>query len=202
MLFLAWAKEGGRQPWRNWRVLPLFASKLDSKFSGLPCCRKTAATEEACRATPALGSPSVPALGSGTVNGVYSRGADTQDGDSEMFLTSSVSFLRGLVVLSPERSYTLELRPEDLQGPVTVSRIQDLLLPGHTCAPSWHALVPTQAGPDLLLRQQHIHRVRRHGRSTGPTSAQFTGTVASADSAVLCVACGVNTAPFVLPIAS
>ncbi|XP_038167606.1 disintegrin and metalloproteinase domain-containing protein 15 isoform X2 [Arvicola amphibius] len=67
----------------------------------------------------------------------------------------SCSGIRGLVVLSPERSYTLELGPGDLQGPLIVSRIQDLLLPGHTCAPSWHAFLPTQAG------QRHIHRLKR-----------------------------------------
>ncbi|XP_037062681.1 disintegrin and metalloproteinase domain-containing protein 15 isoform X4 [Peromyscus leucopus] len=71
------------------------------------------------------------------------------------------SGIRGLVVLSPERSYALEQGPGDLQGPLLVSRTQDLLLPGHTCAPSWHAPVPTQAGPDLLLGQQHIHRLKR-----------------------------------------
>lgn len=71
------------------------------------------------------------------------------------------SGIRGLVVLSPERSYALELGPGDLQGPLLVSRTQDLLLPGHACAPSWHIPVPTQAGPDLLLGQQHIHRLKR-----------------------------------------
>ncbi|XP_027249037.1 disintegrin and metalloproteinase domain-containing protein 15 isoform X4 [Cricetulus griseus] len=70
------------------------------------------------------------------------------------------SGIRGLVVLSPERSYTLELGPGDLQGPLIVSRIQDLLLPGLTCAPSWHALVPTQDGPDLL-GWHRIHRLKR-----------------------------------------
>ncbi|XP_052586541.1 disintegrin and metalloproteinase domain-containing protein 15 isoform X3 [Peromyscus californicus insignis] len=69
--------------------------------------------------------------------------------------------IRGLVVLSPERSYALEPGPGDLQGPPIVSRTQDLLLPGHTCAPSWHTPVPTQAGPDLLLGQQHFHRLKR-----------------------------------------
>ncbi|CAO2598861.1 Disintegrin and metalloproteinase domain-containing protein 15 [Lemmus lemmus] len=67
----------------------------------------------------------------------------------------SCSGIRGLVVLSPERSYTLELGPGDLQGPLIVSRIQDHLLPGHTCAPSWHAFLPTQAG------QRRIHRLKR-----------------------------------------
>ncbi|CAH6908884.1 Adam15 [Phodopus roborovskii] len=71
------------------------------------------------------------------------------------------SGVRGLVVLSPERSYTLELGPGDLQGPLIVSRIQDLPLPGHTCAPSWHASVPTQDGPDRLLEQHRIHRLKR-----------------------------------------
>ncbi|XP_051013498.1 disintegrin and metalloproteinase domain-containing protein 15 isoform X2 [Acomys russatus] len=80
---------------------------------------------------------------------------------SSLVSLCACSGIRGLVVLSPERSYTLELGPGGLQGPVTVSRIQDLLLPGHTCAPSWHALVPTQAGPDLLLGRQHIHRLKR-----------------------------------------
>lgn len=67
----------------------------------------------------------------------------------------SCSGIRGLVVLSPERSYTVELGPGDLQGPLIVSRIQDHLLPGHTCAPNWHAFLPTQAG------QRHIHRFKR-----------------------------------------
>lgn len=90
-------------------------------------------------------------------------------------LSDSAFFLRGLVVLSPERSYALELGPGDLQGPLLVSRTQDLLLPGHTCAPSWHTPVPTQAGPDLLLGQQHIHRVRRLGSSPGLTRSPVHG---------------------------
>ncbi|XP_005080237.1 disintegrin and metalloproteinase domain-containing protein 15 isoform X5 [Mesocricetus auratus] len=73
----------------------------------------------------------------------------------------SCSGIRGLVVLSPERSYTLELGPEDLQGPLTVSRIQDLLLPGLTCAPSWHAFAPTQAGLGLPPGQHRVHRLKR-----------------------------------------
>ncbi|XP_032753865.1 disintegrin and metalloproteinase domain-containing protein 15 isoform X3 [Rattus rattus] len=78
------------------------------------------------------------------------------------------SGIRGLVVLSPERSYTLELGPGDLQRPLIVSRIQDLLLPGHTCAPSWHAFAPTEAAPDLLLEQHHLRRVRRQTQSPDP----------------------------------
>uniref|UniRef100_A0A8C5JY24 ADAM metallopeptidase domain 15 n=1 Tax=Jaculus jaculus TaxID=51337 RepID=A0A8C5JY24_JACJA len=72
------------------------------------------------------------------------------------------SGLRGLVVLSPERSYTLELGPEGLQGPPIISRIQDLLLPGRTCAPNWHAPVPAQAQPDPLLGQHRIRQVRKY----------------------------------------
>lgn len=71
------------------------------------------------------------------------------------------SGIRGLVVLSPERSYSLELGPGDLPRPLIGSRIQDLLMPGHTCVPSWHAFVPAQAGPDLLLEQHHVHRLKR-----------------------------------------
>ncbi|XP_021492202.1 disintegrin and metalloproteinase domain-containing protein 15 isoform X2 [Meriones unguiculatus] len=71
------------------------------------------------------------------------------------------SSIRGLVVLSPERSYSLELGPGDPQGPLIVPWIQDLLLPGHTCVPSWHASVPTQAEPDLLRGQHRIHRLKR-----------------------------------------
>ncbi|XP_052036001.1 disintegrin and metalloproteinase domain-containing protein 15 isoform X4 [Apodemus sylvaticus] len=71
------------------------------------------------------------------------------------------SGIRGLVVLSPERSYSLELDPGDLQRPLNISRIQDLLMPGHTCVPSWHAFGPVQTGPDHLLEQHHIHRLKR-----------------------------------------
>ncbi|XP_057581393.1 disintegrin and metalloproteinase domain-containing protein 15 isoform X4 [Hippopotamus amphibius kiboko] len=71
------------------------------------------------------------------------------------------SGLRGLVILSPERSYSLELGPGDVQGPPVISRIQDLLLPGHTCALSWPASVPTQAPPERPLGQRHLRRWRR-----------------------------------------
>ncbi|KAF4021262.1 hypothetical protein G4228_013182 [Cervus hanglu yarkandensis] len=68
---------------------------------------------------------------------------------------------RGLVILSPERSYSVELGPGDLQGPPVISRIQDLLLPRHTCALSWPASVLTQALPEHPLGQRHTHRWRR-----------------------------------------
>ncbi|XP_037354402.1 disintegrin and metalloproteinase domain-containing protein 15 isoform X3 [Talpa occidentalis] len=70
------------------------------------------------------------------------------------------SGLRGLVILSPERSYTLELGPGDLQGHPMISRIQDLL-PHHTCALSRHARVPAQAPPARPLGQHRVHRWRR-----------------------------------------
>ncbi|XP_008852644.1 disintegrin and metalloproteinase domain-containing protein 15 isoform X6 [Nannospalax galili] len=71
------------------------------------------------------------------------------------------SGIRGLVVLSPETSYTLELGSGNLQGPLIVSRIQDFLLPGHTCDPGWHTFVPTQAQLDLPPGQHHIGRRKR-----------------------------------------
>ncbi|XP_006861583.1 PREDICTED: disintegrin and metalloproteinase domain-containing protein 15 isoform X2 [Chrysochloris asiatica] len=71
------------------------------------------------------------------------------------------SGLRGLVVLSPERSYTLELGPGDLQGLPIIYRIQDLLLPGHTCALSLGVSVPMQAPPEHPWRQHHKRRRRR-----------------------------------------
>ncbi|XP_031292019.1 disintegrin and metalloproteinase domain-containing protein 15 isoform X2 [Camelus dromedarius] len=71
------------------------------------------------------------------------------------------SGLRGLVILSPERSYVLDLGPGDLQGSPVISRIQDLLLPGHTCALSRPASVFTQAPPARPLGQHHSHRWRR-----------------------------------------
>ncbi|XP_062959831.1 disintegrin and metalloproteinase domain-containing protein 15 isoform X1 [Cynocephalus volans] len=71
------------------------------------------------------------------------------------------SGLRGLVILSPERSYALELGPGDFQGPPIISRIQDLLLPGHTCALWGRAPVPTQAPPELPLGQHYIRSRRR-----------------------------------------
>ncbi|MBV99881.1 Disintegrin and metalloproteinase domain-containing protein 15, partial [Eschrichtius robustus] len=71
------------------------------------------------------------------------------------------SGLRGLVILSPERSYSLELGPGDLRGPPVISRLQDLLLPGHTCALSWPASVPTQAPPEHPLGQRHLLRFFR-----------------------------------------
>ncbi|XP_055258514.1 disintegrin and metalloproteinase domain-containing protein 15 isoform X8 [Moschus berezovskii] len=71
------------------------------------------------------------------------------------------SGLRGLVILSPERSYSVELGPGDLQGPPVISRIQDLLLPRHTCALHWPTSVLTQALPEYPLGQRHTHRWRR-----------------------------------------
>uniref|UniRef100_G1SSB2 ADAM metallopeptidase domain 15 n=1 Tax=Oryctolagus cuniculus TaxID=9986 RepID=G1SSB2_RABIT len=72
------------------------------------------------------------------------------------------SGLRGLVVLSPERSYALEPGPGDPQGPPVISRIQDLLLPGHTCALSWRTSVPTPQPLREPPRGQHpSHRRRR-----------------------------------------
>uniref|UniRef100_A0A2K5DSM4 ADAM metallopeptidase domain 15 n=1 Tax=Aotus nancymaae TaxID=37293 RepID=A0A2K5DSM4_AOTNA len=70
------------------------------------------------------------------------------------------SGLRGLVVLSPERSYILEQGPGDLPGPPIISRIQDLHLPGHTCTLSWRESVHTQTPPELPLGQHHVHRRR------------------------------------------
>uniref|UniRef100_A0A2I3FYZ3 ADAM metallopeptidase domain 15 n=1 Tax=Nomascus leucogenys TaxID=61853 RepID=A0A2I3FYZ3_NOMLE len=70
------------------------------------------------------------------------------------------SGLRGLVVLTAERSYTLEQGPGDLQGPPIISRIQDLHLPGHTCALSWREFVHTQTPPEHPLGQRHIRRRR------------------------------------------
>ncbi|KAF6292358.1 ADAM metallopeptidase domain 15 [Rhinolophus ferrumequinum] len=72
------------------------------------------------------------------------------------------SGLRGLVILSPEKSYALELGPGDLQGPPVISRIQDLLLPGHTCALSWRESVPAQTSPGgSSPGQRHTRRWRR-----------------------------------------
>ncbi|XP_053461476.1 disintegrin and metalloproteinase domain-containing protein 15 isoform X9 [Nycticebus coucang] len=68
------------------------------------------------------------------------------------------SGLRGLVVLSPERSYTLELGPGNLQGSPIITRIQDLFLPGHSCTLSRRSSVPTRPPPE---GQRHIHRWRR-----------------------------------------
>uniref|UniRef100_A0A8C9QRC3 Peptidase M12B propeptide domain-containing protein n=1 Tax=Spermophilus dauricus TaxID=99837 RepID=A0A8C9QRC3_SPEDA len=102
------------------------------------------------------------------------------------------SGLRGLVVLSPERSYVLELGPGDIQGPPIISRIQDLRLPGHICALSRNAPVPTQAPPGQPLGQRHIRRVRRNvepqdgsGHSLvgpGATSRLTRGTLLSVHS--------------------
>ncbi|XP_036090738.1 disintegrin and metalloproteinase domain-containing protein 15 isoform X6 [Rousettus aegyptiacus] len=71
------------------------------------------------------------------------------------------SSLRGLVILSPEKSYALELGPGDLQGPPTVSRIQDLLPPVHACALSRRESAPPQAPPEHPLGQRHRLRRRR-----------------------------------------
>ncbi|XP_019518226.1 PREDICTED: disintegrin and metalloproteinase domain-containing protein 15 isoform X6 [Hipposideros armiger] len=71
------------------------------------------------------------------------------------------SGLRGLVILSPEKSYALDLGPGDLQGPPVISRIQDLLLPGHTCALSWREPVPARTPPERPLGQRHTHRWKR-----------------------------------------
>ncbi|XP_043424975.1 disintegrin and metalloproteinase domain-containing protein 15 isoform X14 [Prionailurus bengalensis] len=75
------------------------------------------------------------------------------------------SGLRGLVVLSPERSYTLELGPGDLRGAPIVSRTRDLLLPGRTCGSSWHASVATRAPRERPRGRRHSHmRSRRRRR--------------------------------------
>ncbi|XP_013363750.1 PREDICTED: disintegrin and metalloproteinase domain-containing protein 15 isoform X2 [Chinchilla lanigera] len=71
------------------------------------------------------------------------------------------SGLRGLVVLSPERSYALELGPGDPQGPPTVFRVQDFLLPGRSGSLSWYAPMPTMAPPELPLGQRHSRRQKR-----------------------------------------
>ncbi|XP_064449723.1 disintegrin and metalloproteinase domain-containing protein 15 isoform X17 [Mirounga angustirostris] len=71
------------------------------------------------------------------------------------------SGLRGLVILSPERSYTLDLEPGDLRAPPNISRIQDLFLPGHTCALRWRASVPTQAALESPRGRPHSHTHRR-----------------------------------------
>ncbi|KAM4861726.1 disintegrin and metalloproteinase domain-containing protein 15 isoform 3-T3 [Thomomys bottae] len=70
--------------------------------------------------------------------------------------------IRGVVVLSGERSYAVELQPGNLQGPPIISRIQDNLLPGHSCALSRRLVpMPTKASPDLPLGQHHIRRRKR-----------------------------------------
>ncbi|XP_032173849.1 disintegrin and metalloproteinase domain-containing protein 15 isoform X4 [Mustela erminea] len=71
------------------------------------------------------------------------------------------SGLRGLVMLSPERSYTLDLEPGDLRAPPNISRIQDLFLPGHTCALSQRAPAPMQVPPERPWGQSHSHAQRR-----------------------------------------
>ncbi|XP_022346901.1 disintegrin and metalloproteinase domain-containing protein 15 isoform X2 [Enhydra lutris kenyoni] len=71
------------------------------------------------------------------------------------------SGLRGLVILSPERSYTLDLGPGDLRVPPNISRIQDLFLPGRTCALSRRAPAPTQVPPERPWGQSHSHTHRR-----------------------------------------
>ncbi|XP_059001142.1 disintegrin and metalloproteinase domain-containing protein 15 isoform X5 [Mustela lutreola] len=71
------------------------------------------------------------------------------------------SGLRGLVMLSPERSYTLDLEPGDLRAPPNISRIQDLFLPGHTCALSRRAPAPMQVPPERPWGQSHSHAQRR-----------------------------------------
>ncbi|XP_039107284.1 disintegrin and metalloproteinase domain-containing protein 15 isoform X5 [Hyaena hyaena] len=73
------------------------------------------------------------------------------------------SGLRGLAVLSPERSYTFELGPGDLQATPIISRTQDLLPSGRTCALSWGASVPAQA-PQGRTRGQHRSRARSRRR--------------------------------------
>uniref|UniRef100_A0A8C7EUG6 ADAM metallopeptidase domain 15 n=1 Tax=Neovison vison TaxID=452646 RepID=A0A8C7EUG6_NEOVI len=71
------------------------------------------------------------------------------------------SGLRGLVILSPGRSYTLDLEPGDLRAPPSISRIQDLFLPGHTCAMSRRVPAPTQVPLERPWGQSHSHTHRR-----------------------------------------
>ncbi|XP_004693840.1 PREDICTED: disintegrin and metalloproteinase domain-containing protein 15 isoform X5 [Condylura cristata] len=71
------------------------------------------------------------------------------------------SGLRGLVMLSPERGYALELGSGDLQSRPTISRVQDLLLPGHSCALNRRARAPAQAQPWRPAGPRRVHRWRR-----------------------------------------
>ncbi|XP_060057538.1 disintegrin and metalloproteinase domain-containing protein 15 isoform X4 [Erinaceus europaeus] len=71
------------------------------------------------------------------------------------------SGLRGLVSLSSERSYSLDLGPRGLQGPPAISRIQDFLPPGQACAQGQRTSVPTQVSPQHPV-ERHQSRRRRH----------------------------------------
>ena len=83
-------------------------------------------------------------------------------------LSDFLGLPRGLVILSPERSYMLDLGPGDLQAPPNISRIQDLFLPGHTCALSRHASGPTQAPLEQPPGQHHsCTRVRTNSKRLG-----------------------------------
>lgn len=73
---------------------------------------------------------------------------------------------RGLVVLSPERSYTLELGPGDLRAAPIISRTRDLLLPGRTCGLSGHASVATRAPQERPRGRRHSHMRSRRVRMT------------------------------------
>ncbi|XP_045154387.1 disintegrin and metalloproteinase domain-containing protein 15 isoform X2 [Echinops telfairi] len=90
------------------------------------------------------------------------------------------SGLRGLVVLSPERSYALELGPGDPQGPPKIFRIQDLLLPGHTCAGRQTVPMPTHAPPEQPWRQRHTRPQERWRRDV-VTEAKIVELVIVAD---------------------
>lgn len=99
---------GGWQPGRSRGFCLSLLASWTPGFSALPCelvltnaaslRRKTAATEEECRAAPALGSPSVPALVSGTMGGFSIRGKGTQ---AENSLT--LSFSLGVWWFCPQR---------------------------------------------------------------------------------------------------
>lgn len=101
-------------------------------------------------------------MGVGTVRG-HEPGAQQ--------LSDVLDFPRGVVILSPERSYTLDLGPGDLQAPPNISRTQDLVLPGRTCALSWPASLHTQARLERPRGRRHSpsHRVRMNsGASVVP----------------------------------
>lgn len=89
---------------------------------------------------------------------------------------------RGLVVLSPERSYALELRTENQDSSPHAVRIHRSLLPGRTCIWNRHGPVPSHSPTEPPKGPHHSRWVRMFSRKGGCSSEAPTAQAAPAST--------------------